>query len=99
MSALGAAANPLFRPGGDAYVCISKAVDELPRFWRIAAKEVLGYLVDVERTEGLDERITDKRIAEVTGWSVSFVQKGLHALHVVLGKLGKPVIHRQRAHG
>ena len=99
MSAIGIAATPLFRAGGDPYVCISKAVDELPRFWRIAAKEVLGFLVDLERTEGLDERVTDKRIADATGWSMSFVQKGLHALHVVLGKLGKPVIHRRRANG
>jgi hypothetical protein len=92
-------AATLFRPGGDPWYGLGDLVDELDRDLRHAAKEVLSYLTKRERDGTLNELVTDRVIAEAIGYSERFVQKGLNALHVQLGELGKAIIDRVPSHG
>jgi hypothetical protein len=90
----------LFRPGGDPYSGLSDAVALLPaRALRVLATDILRHLVALDRAGRLDERVTDWSIAEALGWSERSVQRALHALHRVLGKLGCAIIDRVRQHG
>jgi hypothetical protein len=93
-------AASLFRPGGDFYSLIPDPVfDLLEPAQRPNAIIVTRYLVKKEQAGELDERITDHSIANATGISQRSVQRALHALHVVLGQLGKPIIDRIHRHG
>ena len=47
----------------------------------------------------LDERITDRFIADAIGYSERFVQKGLHALQHKLAELGQAIIDRMPNQG
>jgi hypothetical protein len=90
----------LFRLGGDPWGGISDAVALLPsRKLRAIATDVLRHLVFLYRKGELDERATDRAIAEALDWSVRTVQRALHALHRVLGGMGWAIIDRIRQHG
>lgn len=89
----------LFRQGGDLWSGMSDNLFLLARGPRKNARDVLHYVVLQERLGKNDERLTDVAIAEALGCSRRTVQRGLHALHVVLGGLGKAIIDRVRTHG
>ncbi len=89
-------AAALFTPGeGSFHTPHSQRLNALPPGRRVAATEVWHAIVDILRrgqTE-TDERITDRVLAQHTGRSRRFVQKGLKALQ----DLG--MITRRRQHG
>ena len=89
-------AAALFTPGeGSFHTPHSQRLNALPPGLRVAASEVWHAIVDILRrgqTE-TDERITDRVLAQHTGRSRRFVQKGLKALQ----DLG--MITRRRQHG
>lgn len=89
----------MFRPGGDLYDCVPRIIDDLEPGKQHAATKVLRYLIQREMDGLLDERVTDRVIADAIGYSTRFVQKGLNALHVKLGELGSAIINRMPSHG
>jgi hypothetical protein len=88
-----------FKPGGFTYRTVPDVIDGLPKGLQHAATVVYRCIMRFLARGELDHRATDKAMADDCGWSESFVQKGLHALHVVLGEMGTPAIDRERAHG
>lgn len=92
-------AATMFRPGGDLYDCVPRIIDDLEPGKQHAATKVLRYLIQREMDGLLDERVTDRAIADAIGYSTRFVQKGLNALHVKLGELGSAIIDRMPSHG
>jgi hypothetical protein len=92
-------AATLFRRGGDPYEGVASVIDQLPRGQQHAATKVLRYLVRRELAGTLNELVTDRVIAKAIGYSTRFVQKGLHALHRVLDRMGKAIIDRMPSHG
>lgn len=89
-----------FRPGGDFYSPIPDPVfDLLPRKYKAVAIAVVRCLDKLLLANALDERVTDRVIAEATGYCERSVQRALYALHRVLGELGRPIIDRVRQHG
>lgn len=100
MSALGA----LFQPGGHRYRTLPEVIELLPKGLQHRATVAYRTAMKLLAMGELDERATDRRMAELSGWSPSLIQAGLHALDVVLGKIladqgQPPVIERTRAHG
>ena len=98
----------LFRPGGDFYVTLPKLLFHelsqlLPKGELVAAVnaaiKVMAFLVEMARLDKLDQLLTDQVIADETGISKRSVQRGLHALDVVLDKIGLPIIGRMRVNG
>ena len=92
-------ALPLFRKDGDLYAGIPLDLLALDSDLRTSATEVMAILVTREREGRLDERLTDKDIADDLDRSVSFVQKGLHTLAIKLKDAGKAIIIRTHARG
>ena len=89
----------LFRPGGDLYDCVPRIIDQLPEGDQHAATKVFQFLMRMELDGLLDERITDRFIADAIGYSERFVQKGLHALQHKLAELGQAIIDRMPNQG
>ncbi len=92
-------AASLFRPGGDLYDCVPRIIDQLPEGDQHAATKVFQFLMRMELDGLLDERITDRFIADAIGYSERFVQKGLHALQHKLAELGQAIIDRMPNQG
>jgi hypothetical protein len=78
---------------------VPDAIDRLPHGEQHAATVAYKALRRRERDGTLDETATDERLGEEAGWSASLVQKGLHALDVLLGKLGLALIGRESGIG
>jgi hypothetical protein len=92
--------STLFRVGGDPYSGLADAVALIPgRQLRALATDILRFLVALDRKDLLNELITDRFLAELTGWSERTIQRGLHALHRVLEEQGCAIINRVRQHG
>jgi hypothetical protein len=99
----------LFQRGGFTYRTVPDFIDRLPKGLQNAATVVWKCCMRFLASRELDERATDFRFAEDTGWSQSLIQKGLHTLEhpfeIVETKEGPerrelpPLIERQRAHG
>ena len=91
-----------FTAKGHTYRMVPDVIGKLPKGVRFAATTVWMAIKRFEARGELDERATDKRFAEETGFSESFVQKGFHALDTEAKDTeaaGTPLIRRDRAHG
>lgn len=98
----------LFRPGGFTYRTVPDLIDLLPKGMQHAATVAWKCCMRFLARGELDERATDLKMAEDSGWSASLIQKGLHALDTVLpgldaatpdGARPEALIERRRAHG
>jgi hypothetical protein len=103
-----ARSDELFRKGGDPYLTFPKILlhdlkDLVPEKELAATvnavNKVVLYLVDMFWEGRLDPLLTDKVIAAELGISRTTVQRALHALDVVMGRIGKPIIRRIRTAG
>jgi hypothetical protein len=71
----------IFTPGQGHYWTPHCAIlDNLPAERRVAASEVMNAILTFHRQHRLDERITDRVLAQFLGRSRRFVQKGLKIL-------------------
>ena len=104
----------LFQRGGHPYRTVPDLIALLPRGRQHAATVAMRCALRLKAKGKLDETATDKELARESermaqeagkdyegrrGWSPSLIQKGLHALHVELGKLGVPLIGRKSGIG
>jgi hypothetical protein len=96
-------AATVFRPGGNLYDVIDRAIDLLPKHLRHAALTVFRFLVRTELLASLAaEKPTDADIATAMGIAPRTVQKGLNALEAQAAKvpeIGRPLIERQSGLG
>ncbi len=78
---------------------VPDAIDRLAKGDQHAATVAYRAYRRRERDGTLDETATDAALGEESGWSASLLQKGAHALDVLLGKLGCPLIGRRSGLG
>jgi hypothetical protein len=101
--------KPHYREGGDLYDQISRLIYTLEPTYLRSALHVASVIynadkrgeLDGDRAELLTNREIRRRIEAETGqrFSLSFINKGLYALHRVLGAKGLALIDRIRRHG
>jgi hypothetical protein len=93
-------ATDWFKEDGSTYRMVPDQIRRLPRKLWHAATEAWACVMRFAARGELDERATDRAMAEESQWSESFLQKGFHALDAEMEAAGlKPLIVRERTHG